>query len=374
MKNVNISQIDTIFSNGSYPIEFLLYYQEKIKTGKIRSALKKLVSDFWPLFGEYDDGKICFKKYTETNCFEEQIINGDFCTDESPDHIYDKYYRINPNDPNKMFHLSILQFNNGTVLIPKMNHLAGDGFSYFYFLSVLAAVSREASIPFKKYFIRSLYKPHHQRTILKKFRFEDIGLKPLPAAEKFRIETEELSKTAIRDIIKQVAVETGLQVSTNDILTTMVLKKSVENQADLPGQNFQLTIPIDVRGKLKEYGSKFFGNGIMLHQLDNQIVDIQKSGLPELAVRIRKSMPEINREYYLNYLTELENRIADKKTEKLKPFDPNQGCLVTNLSRLPSNKLNFGSGNPDFIFLLTVEKNSAAILGDKENFIIRLVY
>jgi hypothetical protein len=84
-------------------------------------------------------------------------------------------------------------------------------------------------------------------------------------------------------------------------------------------------------------------------------------------------MPEINREYYINYLTGLENRIADKKTEKLKPFDPASGCLVTNLSRLPVTKLDFGSGNPDFIFLLTVEKNSAAILGDKENFIIRLV-
>jgi hypothetical protein len=373
MKKVNISQIDTIFANGSYPIEFLLYYREKIKTEKIRSALKKLASDFWPLFGEYDNGKICYKKYGETNCFEEQIINGDFSKDEPPDHIYNKYYRINPGDPNKMFHLSVLQYNNGTVLIPKMNHLAGDGYSYFYFLSVLAAVSRVASISFKKYFISSLYKPHHLRTILKKFSFEDIGLEPLPAAEKFKIETEELSKTAIRDIIKRVAVETGQQVSTNDILTAMILKKSVANQVNLAGENFQLTIPIDVRGKIKEYGSKFFGNGIMLHQLDNQTADIQKSGLPELAVRIRKSMPEINREYYINYLTGLENRIADKKTEKLKPFDPASGCLVTNLSRLPVTKLDFGSGNPDFIFLLTVEKNSAAILGDKENFIIRLV-
>ena len=374
MKKLNISPIDAIFSNGYYPIEFMLYYREKIKTREVRSALKNLVSNFWPLFGEYDNGLIYFKKYIEKSCFEEQIINGDFSKDESPNHIYDKYCRINPGDPNKMFHLSILQYNNGTVLIPKMNHLAGDGYSYFYFLSVLAAVSREGSVSFKKYFIRSLYKPHHQRTILKKFSFKDTGFKPLLIAEKFRIETEELSKTAIREIIKQVAVETGQQVSTNDILTAMILKKSVEKQACLTGENFQLTIPIDVRGKVKEYGSKFFGNGIMLHQLDNQIGDIQKSGLPDLAVRIRKSMPEINREYYLKYLTGLEDLIINKEMEKLRPFDPNQGCLVTNLSRLPSTKLDFGSGNPDFIFLLTVEKNSAAILGDKESFIIRLIY
>ena len=44
------------------------------------------------------------------------------------------------------------------------------------------------------------------------------------------------------------------------------------------------------------------------------------------------------------------------------------------LTRMPIQKLNFGSGNPVFIFPLTIGRNSAAILADKYNFLLRLVY
>jgi hypothetical protein len=185
MKKLNISPIDAIFSNGCYPIEFMLYYHKKIKTGKIRSALKNLSSDFWPMFGEYDNGIIYFEKYMESRCFEEQIVEEEFNSTESPRNLYDNYCRINPTDPQRLFHISILQYQDGTVIIPKLNHLAGDGYSYFYFLSLLAAVCREASIPFKKYFIRSQFKPHHQRNILKEFRFENIGLKPTALYQRY---------------------------------------------------------------------------------------------------------------------------------------------------------------------------------------------
>lgn len=47
---------------------------------------------------------------------------------------------------------------------------------------------------------------------------------------------------------------------------------------------------------------------------------------------------------------------------------------MKNLTRLPSDKLNFGTGEADFIIPLTIEKNSAAILADKDNFILRLAY
>jgi len=55
-------------------------------------------------------------------------------------------------------------------------------------------------------------------------------------------------------------------------------------------------------------------------------------------------------------------------------IDPRNGCLVTNLSKLPSDKLNFGAGCPELILPLTIEKNSIAILAKKENFILRFAY
>ena len=50
------------------------------------------------------------------------------------------------------------------------------------------------------------------------------------------------------------------------------------------------------------------------------------------------------------------------------------GCLVTNLSQMPINKLNFGTGDPDLVFPLSIKKNSVAVLANRDNFILRIAY
>ena len=205
MKKVNISQVDTIFANGSYPIEFLLYYENRLETEKIRSALKKLSSAFWPVFGEYDAGSIHFDKYSEKDCFDEEVINQEFDRRETNMNIYERYCRVNPSGLKKLFFLKVIQYRNGTLLIPKMNHLAGDGYSYFYFLSTLAAISRDTPPPFKKNLVSALGNPHHQRTILKEFQFNGFELEPLGDQGRFTIEFAEVSKSALRKVIKNVA-------------------------------------------------------------------------------------------------------------------------------------------------------------------------
>lgn len=373
MKKLNISQVDTIFANGSYPIEFLLYYKNKLKTKNIRSELKQLSSAFWPMFGEYENGFIQFDKYLEHNCFNEEVIDQEFNSEATNQNIYENYCRINPGEMKKLFFLTVIQYRNGTVLIPKMNHLAGDGYSYFYFLTALAAMCQDSYIPFKRNLIKAFYKPHHQRTILKEFQLEKIELKPLSQEEKLAIEFEEVPKIAVKNSIKNIALDFNQQVSTNDILSAMIIKKSVEIQKDYFGDDIQLTIPIDVRRYVKEYGSKYFGNGIMFHVVNFKTKHIENSSHPELAIQIRESMPVVTTESYLKFLSNLEVLIAERQIDKLRPYDPERGCLITNLSRLPANKLNFGTGDPDFIFPLTIGKNSTAILANENKYILRLV-
>lgn len=369
-----ISQIDTIFANGSYPIEFLLYYKGNLKTSRIRSALKKLSSAFWPIFGEYEDGLIHFDCYVEQDCFAEKVLDQEFDREANHRSIYEKFCQINPAEMKKLFFLTVMQYRNGTVLIPKMNHLAGDGYSYFYFLSALAAMCQNSYVPFKKHLLRALFKPHHQRTILKEFRLGKIELKPLPPPEKLTIKFEEISKAAVKNDIKIISSKFKQPVSTNDYLSAMVIKKSVEIQQAAFGNAFQLTIPIDVRRYMKAYGPKFFGNGLMFHNVDFNTRDIETATIEELAIQIRKSMPTITTESYLQFLSRIEKLIAEGRVDQLRPYHPEAGCLITNLSKLPTNKLNFGTGNPDLVLPLTIGKNSAVILADEANFILRIVY
>ncbi len=374
MKKLNISQVDAIFANGIYPIEFLIHYKSRLNTKKIRAALKKLSSSFWPMFGEYDAGTIHFDKYTEEECLDEDVTNQEFELGETNTNIYEKYCQIIPSDLKKLFFLKIIQYNNGTVLIPRLNHLAGDGYSYFYFLSALAAMSQNNYIPFKKHVVQALYKPHHQRTILKSFRFNESVAKPSPAKGPFNIEFEKISKEAIHTIIKNVASELNQRISSNDILSAMVVKKTLEIEKEYFSDDIQLSIPIDIRRQIKEYGLRFFGNGIMFTVINFKSKDIIRSGVNNIAIEIRKSMPVITKEHFLKFLSNIETIITEKQSNKLRPYDPARGCLVTNLSKLPAHKLNFGSGDPDFIFPLTVGRNSAVILADQDNFILRFVY
>ncbi len=374
MKKLNISQVDTIFANGSYPIEFLLYYKNKLKTKNIRSALKQLSTAFWPVFGKYENGVIQFEKYSEPDFFHEMQSEQEFPRELPPKNIFERYGQLNPAKMNQLFFLTVIQHKNGTVLIPKMNHLAGDGYSYFYFLSALAAMCQSSYVPFKKYLVRALYKPQHQRTVLKQFQLKKIELTPVIIDQKLTIEFAEVPKPSVKHIIKEIASGLNQQVSTNDVLSAMIIKKSVEIQKAAFGDDFQLTIPIDVRRYVKAYGSKFFGNGLMFHQVAFKTEDIEQSTFQSLAIQIRKSMPTITTESYLKFLSGIEKLISEQRVDQLRPYHPEAGCLITNLSKLPTNKLNFGTGNPDLVFPLTIGKNSAVILADEANFILRIVY
>jgi len=355
-------------------IEFLFYYKYKIKTITIRKAIKKLSSSFWPLFGKYNDGWIQSSKYSEDKFYYEMIHNEDFTLLKNEMQVWKKYNRVNPKKMNGLFFLSILQFNNGTVIIPKMNHLVGDGYSYFYFMAVLSSVSKSSYMPFKKYAIRLLASPQLKRTVLKEYHFNKTEIEEPVEYQNCTIKIEPVLKTYVKTEIKKIKAKYGVSVSTNDILSAIVFKKTFEKQKEQFDNQFTLSIPMDVRRQVTELGQKFFGNGIMLHHLSLSIDELDKIDNGELALKLRKSLPVVTTEKYVEYFRDLESKIERSTIHSLKPYDPENGCLVTNLVRMPIQKLNFGSGNPAFIFPLTIGKNSAAILEDKDNFLLRLAY
>ncbi len=374
MNKVNISQVDALFANGSYPIELLLYYQNGFDTKKLRNGLRDLSSAFWPVFGEYRDGAIFFEKYRDQDFYAEESAECEIDIREIEQGGYEVSSRFGLPDLKKFFFLKVIRLKTGLALIPKMNHLAGDGYSYFYFLSVLAALSRPASTPLKSSLTKLLSRPHHRRTILKGFSFQGIELKPAPQSEKFIEEFVEIRRADVQAIIRDVASSSRLRVSSNDILSALAVKKLAGRAGAVWEDDIRLTIPIDVRRKVKEYGPRFFGNGIMLHTTRLKKEFIENSQPKDIAVQIRKSMPLVSKETYISYLTGLEDLLAEGKMDDFKVYDPRSGSLVTNLSKMPTDKLDFGTGRPDLIVPLTIEKNSTGILAKNENYILRFAY
>ncbi len=374
MKKINISQVDTLFVNGSYPIEFLIFYNYKINTISIKKCLKELSSLFWPLFGNYVSDSIQWSKYIEDNFYSESIHDEDFTFAKGEMQIWEKYHLVNFDNMERLFYLSVLQFNNGTVIIPKMNHLVADGYSYFYFLSVLAALSKSSNLPSRNFNISQLASPILKRTVLRKYHFNKTKIKEPFDHQNCTIKVEQVSKSFTKQEINRIKKIYNVSVSSNDILSAIVVKKTLDNQKKQIANQFTLTIPIDIRNQVKELGPKFFGNGLMFHHLNLSIGELDKMDISKLALKIRDSIPSIDTYRYLEYLRDLESETDGTTIHSLNPYDPETGCLVTNLSRMPIQKLNFGSGPPEFIFPLTVGKNSAAILANNENYLLRLVY
>ena len=373
MKKIHISQIDTLFSNGSYPIEFLLFYKNFPESKLIRESISGLAEVFWPVFGKFNSGSIYFENYDEDSRIIENQTREDFNPEIILAQSITEYNKHDPED-DKLFFMKIIHFADGTAILPKLKHIAGDGFSYFYFLSALAQDSKNRIYPGKENPDLIVYLPKHNRTCLKEFSSGSIPAGKKIIYDNLHCEFQFVLKSEIKESIKAVLRDSGERISTNDILCGIILKKyaSIRENSD-PG-TFTLTMPIDVRTQIHEYGPDYFGNPLMLHDIIFDIKEIEELTPPELAIRIRKSMPEITKDNYLRYLSRIEKLIESGQYDKLLPYNPDKGCLITNLSVLPASRLDFGTGIPDFVSPLTVGKNSTVILSDKQKFILKYIF
>jgi NRPS condensation-like uncharacterized protein len=374
LKKIGISQVDALFAGGLYPIEFLFYYREPFDTTRLRKALKKLAKAFWPAFGSYADGVISAKPYREENHYIEEAVDAEIDGAAGEEKAVEAVSRFRVVDPGSLFQLKVLRLKNGVALIPKLSHLAGDGYSYFYFLSLFAAIARPSGVPFKKMLAIVSLKPHHRRTALKEFSFKGLGFAAVPELEEPRIATDEIPRKDVTSIVREAAEEGEVKISSNDVLTAAAVRKMAGRSGAFPAEDIEVTIPIDIRNRVKAYGPKFFGNGIWMYTFKLRRRDVESAPLKDLAVQIRGSMPIVSSQTYAGYLAGLEGIIARGETDRLRPFSPERGCLVTNLSRLPSDKLDFGSGPPELVVPLTSERNSVGILSKKDRFLLKYGY
>jgi hypothetical protein len=374
MKTTALSPVDTLFVNGGYPIEFLFFYPGGLPERAIRSSLRRIAGVFWPAFGAYGEGALRSVPFREEELFDEVRIEEDF-----PAHLAERpdpagLHPLMLPSLERLFFLRLIHFRDGTALVPKQSHLAGDGYSYFYLLSVLAAVTRGGGG-----FLRSLppllgFRPQHRRADLLWTSLTDDRLPPLPATEVDRIVVASIPRAEVMTVVRAAGREGAARISTNDVLTARALRHILDERADAFGEKVGLTIPIDVRRHVKAFGRRFFGNAIQLHRTDFDQAALHDLSVTELAARIRSTMPEITTESYRSYLEGLDASARAGDLSTLRPYDPETGCLVTNLSRLPLAQLDFGTGAPVHVVPLTVGRHSTLILSRGEDFILRLAY
>jgi len=382
MKTIRISPVDMYFVNRRFPIEFVLFYPYQVQAKPLKKALKKLASYFWPAFGEYKNGEIKALTDFEDDWWEEEKVETNFDPTIKLDNLHNEFgteylkslqFSKNFKFPRRLCHFKLIHFQNGTLFIPTMNHLAGDGYSYFYLLSVLAALYRKRKIPFTSLLIGKIFKPRLTRIINKKIQVPNDILEGYIPNETLTVEFVEFKKTEIRQKALQASEQSGLSISTNDILCAIEVLSIFDSQSKENRSNIHLVIPIDVRRGVPEYGKKFFGNGVMLLKILFKFTEIAKSTIIKIAIDIRRSFPDVNSESFEMFNEQMIQWIDSRNFEKLLPYNPEKDCLVTNLSRIPFKALNFGDGIPTLVAPTTIGKGSTLVTSNKDNYILRRV-
>jgi NRPS condensation-like uncharacterized protein len=370
------------FVSRRFPIEFVLFYPYRIQVKPLKKALKKVASLFWPFFGEYTNGEIKALTDLEDDWWKEETIEKNFDPTKKNDNLHNEFgteylkllqYSKNFIPPRRLCQFKLIHFQNGTMLIPTMNHLVGDGYSYFYFLSVLAALYRKRKLPFASLLIGNIFKPRLTRTKNKNFQVPKDNIEGYCPDEKLTVEFIDFKKTEIQQKALQASEKSGLRISTNDILSAIEVLSIFDSQSNENPSNFHLIIPIDVRRGVPEYGKKFFGNGIMLLKILFQSTEMANSTIESIAIRIRKSFPNVNQESFELFNEKLIQWISTGNYDNLLPYNPKTDCLVTNLSRIPFKALNFGDGRPTLVAPTTIGRGSTLVLSNQDSYILRRV-
>src|SRR5262249_52137682 len=143
--------------------------------------------------------------------------------------------------------------------------------------------------------------------------------------------------------------ETGLSLSSNDLLTAWLAKNYGANSIN-GAEELLLTCALDYRRIHPDLSQLFFGNAVQcaIARFDRE--EINEINLGMLAKRIRDSVDAIDLPAIkdtLLCLEELRTAYGLRVIEECHVTHPESGFFVTNMSRIPVSELDFGSGSPN---------------------------
>ncbi len=373
MRELSISPVDAVFAGGSYPIEFLLLLERGLDTRRLRASIRSLARPFWPAFGALEADKIRFEGYDEARHYDEMRVGAGHDGSGTVAELTAAFSPFVPRDMPGLVFFRVLRLGRADALLFRMSHLVGDGYSVFFLLSTLAALSRFAAWPLASRVIPALARPKHRREARAVSRVASPSPAPLAASRPAGIEIVRVPRSELEHRCAASTASVGRRVSHNDLLAAMVLQLVAERQPSRFPSSIRLSIPVDVRRRVPAYGSRFFGNGLLFHHLDLDAQRVRALAPEALALEIRGSMPNVDPASYARFLERLSSELDAGPSRPIHPFDPERGCLVTNISRLPIQQLDFGRGRPSRVLPLTIAANSAAVLREDDDYVLRLV-
>jgi shikimate O-hydroxycinnamoyltransferase len=386
MKIIPLSPIDHVFTGvGSYPIGFVFAYKDTIDAAPLRSSLDETLEQFSPLRSKLikisehsyglqpaDDG-LSFEVSSSSEIFEESKGISKFL---------DSVHSV---EGEPLAKIKLTQTPRGSVLGVSISHALADGFSYFHFLSSWSRVFQG----------KRILSPSHQRELLvpktsehqKLITPDDIlarcgffwgGKRHASSGEQIHEERLLISKDTMSKLLAEAEEECGVPLFYNDVITAFLWKKYITEWNE-SGNNptTYVSCPFDYRRVLRILPRTYFGNALCGATASIDYESLVHASLGKLALLIRKAVAQVKQDYVLGSLEALESLRQQKgldAMEEIHVLHPQNGLVVTNISRLPVQDLEFGSGTPTGFQVLNSTQRGAAILPAQDGVDVRVYH
>jgi hypothetical protein len=369
-----LSPVDYVFTGvGSQPITFAFCFPRRMDPQKLKASLSVALESFPIVRSRLErqtDTEYAYVILDDKSILE--VVEKTLPFDEGRN-IADYITPVTSMEGQPLVHLRLTQTPNGSVLAASLSHALVDGFSYFHFLLSWASLCRGDSF----------FKPHLDRDALlsgmkpKSGRFttetvlSDCGL--------FYRDEKRPSLTGIQDhdrfFLSEETIEShrasfkkehGFPLSKNDVICALLWQKYIPEWNPKDGNpTTSMTCPFDFRRVKTGLPPNYFGCALCFATASCELDFLEKAPVGKLAALIRNAVDRIKNDFVLNSLGTLEGlRRQDglSAMERIHLRQPDQGMIVTNLSRMPLRAIDFGFGPPSNFIAHAEVVSSAAIL------------
>jgi shikimate O-hydroxycinnamoyltransferase len=374
VKAIPLSPIDYVFTGvGSHPVTFAFAYASSIDPAWLRSSLEKTLVHFpllrSKLIGVSDDAYM-FQPVEDGLSFETTQSSESFGTTQDFNQFVSP---VASTEGEPLTRVKLTQTPEGSVLGVSVSHALADGFSYFHFLSSWARIAREQPILEPSHQREALIPepPQHQGPITAEDVLTRCGLfwderRRELADEPLREERTLISKAQVKELLRESQASCDIPLTNNDVITAFLWRKYVprwSRSEDNPVT--YVTLPFDFRRALKALRRTFFGCALCFATASLDYESLLRAPLGELALLVRRAVGGVREDYIWSSLHTLESLRRGRGLgvmEEIQVRHPQHGIAVTNISRLPIQGLDFGSGIPTGFQAYTQIPRGAAIL------------
>jgi len=369
-----LSPIDHVFTGvGAYDIGFAFAYQGTLDPDRLRSSLERTLDDFWPLRSQLvrlSEDSYAFQPSEEGLVFELAHSQETFGTAQKATAYLDPV-RTLEGEP--LTRIRLTQTPQGSVLGVSISHALVDGFSYFHFLSSWSRVFHGNRIlaPVHQRELLTADLPEHQEPVTPDEVLARSGLfwagKREPVATAGRSEERILlSKAGVNELLAEAQQDCDLPLFANDALTAHLWRSCLLRWDEGHGNpRTFVTCPVDFRRLLRAVPRTYFGSAIVGATASVDYDKLASASLGELARLVREAVGGVRQAYVSGALKTLQ-RLRQQRTvavmEEIHVRHPQHGLVVTNISRLPLQTLDFGAGLPTGVLPLKSGNRGAAIL------------